>query len=198
MKDRLVILDLDGTLYDTRRVNFLAYQKALEDFGVALDEECFRAKCDGRYYKQFLPVIAPGSTPSDMEAIHRRKQALYREYLPAASVNEMLVEVMRSVRHISNIALVTSASRKNAEEILTFFGHMPLVDLLLTQEDVSRKKPDPEGFLLAMSHFGIGPDRTLIFEDSTPGVRAALSCGAGVCRVMAFPRDMAPAAEPRV
>ena len=121
-----------------------------------------------------------------METVHRRKQALYHECLPAASVNEMLVEIVRSVHDMFNIALVTSASRKNAEEILNFFGHLDLFDLILTQEDVAKKKPDPEGFVLAMRHFGVRPDKTVIFEDSPSGVEAALACGASVCRVMDY------------
>ena len=41
MKTRLALFDLDGTLYDTRRVNFLSYQKALEQFGYTMDYEYF-------------------------------------------------------------------------------------------------------------------------------------------------------------
>ena len=186
MKDRLMILDLDGTLYDTRMVNCKAYQKALEEFHIELDGEYFCTECNGQYYKQFLPVIAPELTESDMEAIHRRKQALYSECLPEASANELLVDIIGLARPRFYTALVTSASRKNAEEILRYFGHLELFDLLLTQEDVSKKKPDPEGFELAMKYFGIGPDKTVIFEDSVSGIEAARFCGASVCRVMDY------------
>ena len=51
------IFDLDGTLYDTRRVNFLSYQKALEQFGYTMDYEYFANQCNGRHYKTFLPEI---------------------------------------------------------------------------------------------------------------------------------------------
>ena len=45
MKTRLALFDLDGTLYDTRRVNFLSYQKALEQFGYTMDYEYFANQC---------------------------------------------------------------------------------------------------------------------------------------------------------
>ena len=46
MKTRLALFDLDGTLYDTRRVNFLSYQKALEQFGYTMDYEYFANQCN--------------------------------------------------------------------------------------------------------------------------------------------------------
>ena len=53
-----------------------------------------------------------------------------------------------------------------------------MFDLILAQEDVPRKKPAPDGFLLAMEHFGISPENSLIFEDSPEGIAAARAAGA--------------------
>lgn len=186
MKSRLMILDLDGTLYDTRKVNCRAYQHALKEHDIELDEEYFIHTCNGQYYKQFLPVIAPRLSDSAMESIHRRKQELYPTYLASASVNGMLVDLITAARPMFHIALVTSASRKNALDILQFFDHTRLFDLILTQEDVTKKKPDPEGFELAMRHFDVRPEMTVVFEDSDSGILAAKAAGASVYRVMDY------------
>ena len=50
MKNKLLIFDLDGTLYDTREVNFLSYQHALAQEGIKLDREFYYRNCNGRYY----------------------------------------------------------------------------------------------------------------------------------------------------
>ena len=57
---------------------------------------------------------------------------------------------------------------------------------MLTSEDVTRNKPDPEGYRAAMAHFGVTPAQTMIFEDSGPGLAAAQASGAAVFRVEAF------------
>lgn len=75
-------------------------------------------------------------------------------------------------------ALVTTASRKNCEELLNTFGLMELFDLILTQEEIPKKKPDPEGFFMAMKHFNISTEQTIIFEDSETGIKAAEQTGA--------------------
>ena len=49
-----------------------------------------------------------------------------------------------------------------------------------TQEDIHKPKPDPEGFLLAMEHFGVTPADSVIFEDSDVGIEAARASGAAV------------------
>ena len=49
--------DLDGTLIDTVRVNYLAYKEALEPFGVKIDYDYFKKFCNGRHYKAFVSEI---------------------------------------------------------------------------------------------------------------------------------------------
>ena len=186
MKKRLAIFDLDGTLYDTRAVNYLSYRLALRGFGAELDKAFFYQRCNGQYYKHFLPVVAPGLTPEDMETIHERKKAFYHECLTEAAANEHLIGIIQSIRGTFHTALVTTASRRNTFEILDHFGHAELFDLIMTQEDVTRKKPDPECFWKAMEHFEASPTETVIFEDSDAGVQAALVTGAGVCRVLDY------------
>ncbi len=59
-------------------------------------------------------------------------------------------------------------------------------DLVLAAEDVAAKKPDPEGFLLAMKKFNAAPEVTIVFEDSDAGIRAAEAAGAEVFVVRGF------------
>ena len=83
-------------------------------------------------------------------------------------------------------AIVTTASKKNLLDILTHFNYLELFDLLITQEDVTHVKPDPEGFLKAMHYFGMDAEHTVIFEDSDVGVQAAQASGATVFVVNKF------------
>ena len=56
-------------------------------------------------------------------------------------------------------------------------------DSIITQDDVERCKPDPEGFLKAMKESGISAEKTIIFEDSENGIKAAQKAGANYVRV---------------
>ena len=98
MKTRLALFDLDGTLYDTRRVNFLSYQKALEQFGYTMDYEYFANQCNGRHYKTFLPEIMQSET--HMEEVHELKKKYYGDFLSETVENTYLRLSMQSVTSI--------------------------------------------------------------------------------------------------
>lgn len=191
-KTNLAIFDLDGTLFDTRRVNYLSYREALLPFGVDLDFDYFARECNGKHYKTFIPVLlrSAGNDDSEIsemtEKVHEKKKNCYPKFLHETNPNAHLFSVIRLIRHEYSIALVTTASRKNCMEILGFHKNAELFDLILTAENVKNKKPDPEGFLKAMEHFCASAENTMIFEDSAEGLLAAERTGATTFAVRGF------------
>ena len=77
---------------------------------------------------------------------------------------------MEALRPTHYLAVITTGSRQNATEMLDHFHCTDWFDLILTQEDVVNNKPDPEGYLKAMAHFGVDAAHTMIFEDSAPAL----------------------------
>lgn len=184
MKSKLAIFDLDGTLFDTNDVNYYSYKEALKPFGADIDKDYFASQCNGRKYTEFLPGIMGGE--EHINEVHQRKKNLYAENLKYARANEDLFSIIKAIKNEYHIALVTTASKKNSNDILNYFGYDDLFDLMLTQEDIERTKPDPQGFLMAMRHFSVEPENTLIFEDSEVGIQAAVASKANVVRVVKF------------
>ena len=178
MKTKLAIFDLDGTLFNTDNVNYKAYKEALLPFGIELDREYFVKYCNGRHYKEFVPKIMGNS--DHLEEVHNKKKEHYKTFLGEAVKNEHLFAIIDALRDTYHTAIVTTASKKNVEDILGHFGVKDYFDYCITQEAIHKPKPDPEGFLLAMEHFGIGPENTVIFEDSDVGIEAARASGATV------------------
>jgi sugar-phosphatase len=100
-------------------------------------------------------------------------------------------ELLRSLQGMPH-AIVTSAdvalmtARMRAAQL-------PLTELAITAEHVSRSKPDPEGFLLAASALGIDPADCVVFEDSGAGIRAGIDAGMTVIGVGAHAPSFTPA-----
>lgn len=184
MKKQLALFDLDGTLYDTRKVNFFSYQKALEQFGYTMDYEYFATRCNGRHYTTFLPEIMGNET--HMEDVHELKKKYYGDFLSETAENKHLFEIIHAICNKYYIVLVTTASKKNSEDILKYHNRLEEFDLIISQEDVKKKKPDPEGFCKAMDHYNISKENTIIFEDSDVGIEAAEKSGATVFVVRGF------------
>ena len=97
-----------------------------------------------------------------------------------------LFHIIRLVREEYHTAVVTTASRKNTEEILSAFQVRGLFDHVLCAEDITSVKPEPEGFLKVMSHFGADAKHTVIIEDSDVGIEAASKTGASVLVINSF------------
>jgi len=186
MKTKLAIFDLDGTLFDTRPVNYSAYSQALREEGSLLDRAFYESHCNGKFYKDYLPLIINNPTDEVMERIHRRKKQLYKTFLSSATINEHLFYLIELMRNDYHIALVTTASKVNCMDILEFNHKTSLFEYILTQEDVVSVKPNPEGFLKAIAYFGVAPKNTLVFEDSEAGIEAARKCGASILTVLDF------------
>lgn len=177
MKERLALFDLDGTLFDTVPANHAAYAAVLAEYGVSLSYAQFAAHCNGRYYKDFLPELV-GPEPALWEEIHRKKIACYPAYFDRIRENQALFSMLEALSPRYHIALVTTAARPSVFAILQRFHRQDAFELILTQQEVPRKKPAPDGFVLAMEHFQIPPERTIVFEDSEEGIAAARACGA--------------------
>ena len=182
---KLAIFDLDGTLFDTVEVNYLAYKEALFKYNYNIDRDYFRQYCNGRHYTDFLPQITT-SDESILTDIHNIKKACYSKYLSEARPNYSLFSLIDKMRPSTKIALVTTASRKNTIEILQYFCFLDKFDLILTKEDVVHTKPHPEGFLKAIEYFKVTPSETMIFEDSETGLIAAKETNSTILATLGY------------
>jgi len=189
MKNKLVAVDLDGTLIDTFRVNAEAYRIALEEKNCTFTDEQFAEECFGRYYLEFIPALLGGNpTREEIEYIHERKKQAYSSCASYGKRNDALYDIIKALKATGEwyTALVTTGSARNAEEILRVFDCYDLFDLIITSSDVTKNKPDPEGYLMAMNNFRISPENTVIFEDSKTGIAAAEASGAKVFLIDRF------------
>ena len=184
---RLLLLDFDGTLADTRRANTLSYVAALGEAGYTLTEEEYAANYFGMRCNEFLTRFGIAD-PTFFDTVR---------------LNEPLWTFCRQFRAGSGrVWVVSTGSRANIDNVMRHLGiggptaeggvsetgfhsgvtdpAAPLgrVDGILSGADVERPKPAPDCFLEAMRREGCTPRETLIFEDSAIGIEAARRSGA--------------------
>lgn len=169
---KLIIVDLDGTLFDTKDVNYYAYKDAISLYGYDIEYDYYCDFCNGRHYLDFLPQITTYDK-NILQNIHDKKKLVYKNHLDKAILNERLVDIVRLMKKEYKTAVVTTASKQNCYDILNRFNLVDLFDLILTHDDIKYTKPNPEGFLKAMKFFDAKPTETIIFEDSDVGLEAA-------------------------
>lgn len=176
MKNKLYMIDFDGTFCNTTEINYHAYKQALNEEGFDISYDYYRNNCNGKDYREFLPKII-GDNIDVLRSVHDKKLAYYKSYIRKAKLNDELIKHLIEVKPTTYIALVTTATKKNCSDLLVAFGLRDLFDLMITKEDVSCVKPSPECYIKAMNHFGVEKENCLIYEDSEQGIQAAKAAG---------------------
>jgi HAD superfamily hydrolase (TIGR01509 family) len=184
---RAVLLDFDGTLVDTERLQWRSYERALAPFGVSVGLEEYRRHfiraaggSDWACRRYALPV-AP-------EDLRERKAIEYRALIPdevrPCPGAEVLLERLAGRRRL---AVVTNSVRAEVDAILAHLRWTAAFDVVVAREDYRRAKPAPDGYLEAAARLGCAARDCVVVEDTERGVRAGLAAG---MPVVAVPSDL--------
>lgn len=180
---RLLLLDFDGTLVDTRRANARAYVATLAEVGIRITEEEYLARYFGMRCNEFMLKMGIAD-PAERERLRLRKIALYPDYFDTLRLNRPLWEFCQAFRARGGRAwIVSTGSRANIDNVIARLGLEGGVDGILSGLEIERPKPAPDCFLEAMRREGCTPQETLIFEDSAVGIAAAEASGAAYFKV---------------
>ncbi|MFO0827429.1 MAG: HAD family phosphatase [Phycisphaerales bacterium] len=177
------IFDLDGTLIDTYDAHVAAWQRMGERHGVPVTLEQF-ARHFGRRNHQMIEEIwlEAGRPPLDAREIDRlgeEKESIYRAlvhaHLPLMEGGPELIAALDESGW--SIAIGSSAPIGNVDLAIERLGTRTRLDAVVTGNDVTRGKPDPECFLTAATRMGVAPNRCVVIEDAPAGIAAALAAG---------------------
>jgi HAD superfamily hydrolase (TIGR01509 family) len=192
---RAILFDVDGTLAETERDGHrVAFNRAFAEAGLDWhwDEQLYGALLAVTGGRERITHYARTHHPQWLDrpqaqesiaALHWRKNALY-----AAIVESGAIPLRPGVAALFDaiegqgwqLGLVTTTSRANLEVLLTCALGERALDrfaVIVCGEDVARKKPDPEAYVLALARLGLAADACLAVEDSRNGLLAAHGAG---------------------
>jgi beta-phosphoglucomutase-like phosphatase (HAD superfamily) len=81
------------------------------------------------------------------------------------------------------MAVCSNSIRDTMTSMLSKAALIDYFDFYLSNQDVSKSKPDPEIYLKAIERFGVLPSECLVLEDNANGIRAAKDAGAHVMQI---------------
>ncbi|MGH2942902.1 MAG: HAD family hydrolase, partial [Solirubrobacteraceae bacterium] len=84
----------------------------------------------------------------------------------------------------------SNSVRRTIDEMMERSDLMQYLDVVVSNEDVAKGKPDPEMYVKAMADLGVRPEETVVVEDNENGIKAATAAGAHVL-VVDNPEDVA-------
>lgn len=179
---KAVVFDMDGVLIEAKDWHFEALNRALSLFGQTISRYDHLITYDGLPTKRKLEMLTlerglPASLHDflndlkqsyTMEMVHTRcKPVFHHEYclshLQAAGYK---------------LAVASNSVRNTVEVMMEKSNLLPYLDVLMSNQDVSRGKPDPEIYTNTFARLGLAPAQCLVVEDNDNGIRAAQAAGA--------------------
>lgn len=183
---KLILLDFDGTLVDTRDANAYAYIEALGEIGITLSRQEYLEHYFGVRCMEFLKMVGI-EDEEQIQRLRRRKIELYPKHFASVRLNNALWQWCQMMRHLGTKVWIVSTG--HIDNITNVMRHLSLesgVDGIISGDDVARPKPYPDCFLKAMNIEGVLPSETIIFEDSLVGLEAAKCSGASYVHITDF------------
>ncbi len=174
-----LLFDLDGTLTDTDALHLLALQQLLqEEDGRVFSKAEFEAHVSGQANANMCRYLFPDRSVAEREAFAERKEVRFRELSPQLTPIAGLVRLLDFAKEQNiGIAVVTNAPRANADHMLQALGLRERFEHIVVAEELPRAKPDPLPYLTGLERLQASAEVTLAFEDSIPGLTAAVNAG---------------------
>lgn len=176
-KFKALLFDLDGTLVDSEHFHYRVWNEILAESDVQLEYSDF--------LKNFAGIPLPGNAKrlkelyeiaSPLDVLITKKEELTNARLITSTIELMpYVEETMDLFLTKGIlmALVTASKRADVDELFKKNGLWKYFKQLVTRSDVTKSKPDPESYNLAVQKIGVPKSECLVFEDTVNGLLAA-------------------------
>ncbi len=179
MSTLAVIFDMDGVLVDSYKAHFISWSRMYHEQKLEYSESDFAADF-GRTSRDILSRRF-GAELSEGQIRHfdDRKEALYRDELhdhfPAMDGAVELIDALAADGF--HLAVGSSGPSENIALCLEKLGRGAKFGALVTRQDVTRGKPDPQVFQLAAERLGVAANCCAVVEDAVHGIEAANRAG---------------------
>ena len=185
-KVKALIFDLDGTISDSLPVHLATWNKLGEEYGFTFDPNILH-EMTGRPTIEFaVRVVEQYGLTVKPEKLVKQKQESFWELANLLKPVDEVVSIVKSSYGKLPMAVGTGASRKSAEVQLKELNLIGYFDAIVSADDVTKHKPDPDTFLECARLMGVEPRFCQVFEDGDLGIAAAKKAGMMVTDVRPF------------
>jgi len=170
-----VAFDMDGLMFDTEAVYERVGRELMRRRGRDYPLELCLAVMGTPPQPSFETMIRWHSLEDTWEELKEESDVLFLEFMKDGfEMMPGLLELLDALeRRGIPKGICTSSSRQIVTEVLAVYQMEPRFQFVMTAEDITRGKPDPEIYLKAAQRFDVRPAEMMVLEDSVLGCRAA-------------------------
>lgn len=186
-KIKAVLFDMDGVLIDAKDWHYEALNKALKLFGLEISKYDHLHSFDGLPTREKLRMVEEDNYfPEELHSfVNLLKQKYTVEYIQTKCTPTFCHEyaLARLKNEGYKIAVCSNSIRSSIEMMMDKAALKGYIDLIVSNEDVKKAKPDPEIYLKAYERLSLKPEQCVILEDNKNGIKAAKDSGGNVLEI---------------
>lgn len=175
---KAAIFDLDGVIVNSVPLHFKAWRSMFAEYGREFSFEEYKEKVDGIPRLDGARAILSDLGEDELIKAGDKKQGYFLGYLNSEEipVYKTTVNLIKAIKK-EKIKRGAISSSKNCLPILRKADLVDLFDVIITGNDITKGKPDPQVFFMAAERMSAEPGRCVVFEDAVLGVEAAKRAG---------------------
>ena len=181
-----LIFDLDGTLIDSMPLHYEAWRDVCATKGVDFTEKEFYALAGVHSERIFEIINEKYGTDFDPVQYGLIKEEVYMKKLQFLKPVEPVLELVKKYHGRLPMSIGTGSPGKHSWEAVKALGLDKYFEIMVSKDDVTRGKPDPETFLKCAAAMKVEPKYCQVFEDGKPGLEAAKRAGMMVTDIRSF------------
>jgi pyrophosphatase PpaX len=171
----VVLFDLDGTVIDSGKLILASFRHATRTvLGRELTDEQLLAGVGGTTLEEQMRAIDASRVDELVAAYREHNMPLHAELEACAGIDDVLERLHAEGRRLG---IVTAKRRATVDLAFEVLPLEHLFDAVVTNDDVERGKPWPDGILLALERLGGRPEEAAYVGDSPYDVGAARAAG---------------------
>lgn len=186
-KIKAIVFDMDGVLIEAKDWHYEALNKALRLFGYEISRYDHLVTYDGLPTSKKLEMLSleKGLPRGLHQFINDMKQLYTTEMVHMQCSPRFFHEyaLSRLKNEGYRLAVASNSIRNSVELMMRKSALLPYLEFFLSNQDVSRGKPDPEIYNVAIARLGLQPKEVMVIEDNRNGIQAATAAGANVMKV---------------
>jgi len=162
-----LLFDWDGTLFDSARAGYLAFQKTFDDLGVVFTREFYDANYSPNWYSMYEGL----KLPKDQWKIADEIWLQHYGEQPPKLVDGAGPAILGLCSKGYRLGIVTSGSQQRVTREIDQLGLSSHFEAVICNEHIVNKKPHPEGLEKAMRQMGAGPNLCSYVGDAPEDIR---------------------------
>jgi len=176
---KAVIFDLDGVIINSEPLHDESTAIVLQKNGISISEKerkQFLGLNDKEIFSQVVKENKLKKTPEDLI---QEREKVYFDLIKKKGL-ELFPGVLEAIQKFSKrykLAITTSSEKSKVDFTLKKFNLSQYFPIIITGEDITKGKPDPEPYIKTIKQLGVKSKECLVIEDSINGMKSALDAG---------------------